>query len=238
MYGLIDSHFHLDMYKNYEEIFHYLEREKQYTLCMTNSPGIFLSCKDLFPNSKYVKFAIGFHPMNEDLTLKDLKDFMYLLQTTNYVGEIGLDFIQKKGMAKERQIVIFDEITSICSKHNKLMSVHIRGAEKEALQIIGKHKPQKCILHWYTGSLEIQKGFIELGCYFSVNANMLHNMEIVNAIPREKFLIESDGPYSKVEGKKYTPQLLLKEYQLIARAIKEPDLIKIVYSNFKRLLLI
>lgn len=238
MYGLIDSHFHLDMYKNYEDIFHYLEREKQYTLCMTNSPGIFLSCKDLFPNSKYVKFAIGFHPMNGELTLKNLKDFMYLLQTTNYVGEIGLDFIQKNGMAKEQQIVIFDEITSICSKNNKLMSVHIRGAEKEALQIISKHKPQKCILHWYTGSPTIQKEFIEIGCYFSVNANMLQNMEIVNAIPREKFLIESDGPYSKVDGKKYTPQLLLTEYQLIARAIKEPDLIKIVYSNFKRLLLI
>ncbi len=49
MRGLIDTHFHLDMYRNYEEVFHYLEKEKQYTLCMTNSPGVFMSCKDLFP---------------------------------------------------------------------------------------------------------------------------------------------------------------------------------------------
>ena len=48
MYGLIDTHFHIDMYKNYEEIFRYIENEKQYTLCMTNSPGVFMSCKDLF----------------------------------------------------------------------------------------------------------------------------------------------------------------------------------------------
>ena len=40
MRGLIDTHFHLDMYRNYEEVFHYLEKEKQYTLCMTNSPGV------------------------------------------------------------------------------------------------------------------------------------------------------------------------------------------------------
>ena len=40
MIGLIDTHFHLDMYKKYDEIFQYLEVEKQYTLCMTNSPGI------------------------------------------------------------------------------------------------------------------------------------------------------------------------------------------------------
>lgn len=237
MYGLIDSHFHLDMYKNYEEIFYYLEKEKQYTLCMTNSPGIFHSCKELFPNSKYVKFAIGFHPMNAELTSKDINDFMYLLGNTNYVGEIGLDYVKKNGLAKEKQIYYFDEIMSVCSRDNKLMSVHIRGAEKEALQIISKHNPNKCILHWYSGTMEILKEFIELGCYFSVNANMLYNMEIINAIPKDKLLIESDGPYSKVDGKKFVPQLLLKEYELISRAIKEPDLIKMVYSNFKELLL-
>ena len=76
MIGLIDTHFHLDMYKNYNEIFQYLEVEKQYTLCMTNSPGVFLSCRDLFQNSKYVKFALGFHPLNADLTSKDINDFV------------------------------------------------------------------------------------------------------------------------------------------------------------------
>lgn len=236
MYGLIDSHFHLDMYKNYNDIFQYLEKERQYTLCMTNSPGVFLSCQELFSNSKYVKFALGFHPLNSDLTMRDMTDFKYLLKQTNYVGEIGLDFTQNKGIQKEEQINFFDEIMSICSKYNKLMSIHIRGAEEEALDIISKYKSQRCIIHWYTGSTRIQKDFIKLGCYFSVNANMLQNMEVVRAIPKDKFLIESDGPYSRVDGKRYIPQLLLKEYQIIARAINEPDLIKIVYSNFKRLL--
>ena len=114
MVGLIDSHFHLDMYKNYDEIFQYLETEKQYTLCMTNSPGIFWSCRDLFQISKYVKFALGFHPLNSELTTKDFKDFKKLLQYTNYVGEIGLDFTHKKGIEKNKQIMFFDEIMEIC----------------------------------------------------------------------------------------------------------------------------
>lgn len=236
MIGLIDSHFHLDMYKNYDEIFHYLETEKQYTLCMTNSPGVFLSCRDLFQNSKYVKFALGFHPLNLDLTTKDIKDFKCLLQYTDYVGEIGLDFTRKKGIEKNQQIAFFDEIMDMCSKKNKIMSVHIRGAEKEALQIISKYKPKRCILHWYTGSIVIQKQFIELGCYFSVNANMLQRMEVVDGIPKDKFLIESDGPYSKVDGKKYNPKFLMREYELIARSINDPDLIQRVYLNFKGLL--
>lgn len=236
MNGLIDSHFHLDMYKNYNEIFHYLETEKQYTLCMTNSPGVFLSCKDLFQNSKYVKFALGFHPLNMDLTTKDIKDFIYLLQYTNYVGEVGLDFKQKQRIEKDKQVAFLDVIMDICSEKNKIMSVHIRGAENEALKIISKYNPKRCILHWYTGSIAMQERFIEQGCYFSVNANMLQRMEIINKIPKDKLLIESDGPYTKVDGKKYNPKLLMREYELIARSINDPDLIQRVFLNFKELL--
>lgn len=62
------------------------------------------------------------------------------------------------------------------------------------------------------------------------------NSERIRLIPREKILVESDGPYSKIDGKKYQPSYLLREYELIAKALKEPDLIKLVYSNFKTLL--
>lgn len=236
MYGLIDTHFHLDMYKNYEEIYDYLESEKQYTLCMTNSPGIYRSCKEIFRNNKYIQFAMGFHPLNTDLTTNDMEDFRFLLPSINYVGEVGLDFSRRHGIEKRKQILYFDEIVSLCSENNKLMSVHIRNAEKEALEIMSKYRPKKCILHWYTGLLKEQKEFIRLGCYFSINANMLNNMDIVNSIPKDRILIESDGPYSKVNGKKYVPQLLMKEYEVIARSMNEPDLIKVVHSNFKELL--
>ena len=116
------------------------------------------------------------------------------------------------------------------------MSVHMRGAEKEALQIIDKWRPKRCILHWFTGSLQAQREFIKLGCYFSVNANMLSNIENIRDIPKDKVLVENDGPYSKVDGIKYQPKFLLREYELIARALEEPDLVKVVYSNFKTLL--
>lgn len=236
MIGLVDTHFHIDMYKNYNEIFRYLEAEKQYTLCMTNSPGVFLSCRDLFQESKYVKFALGFHPLNTDLTSRDLADFIHLLQYTNYVGEVGLDFTQKSRIERNKQIEFLDEIVTLCANQNKIISVHIRGAEEEALQIISKYNPKRCILHWYTGSVIMQEQFIELGCYFSVNANMLQRMEIINRIPRDKLLIESDGPYSKVDGKKYEPQFLMRIYELIAHSVNNPNLIQSVYLNFKALL--
>lgn len=236
MQGLIDTHFHLDMYKDYKTIYEYLDKEKQYTLCVTTSPGIFLSCKNMFRRSKYVQFALGFHPLNVDLEQKNLKDFMYLLSQTDYVGEIGLDFSTKNGMPRDVQIYYFDKIVEVCSKNNKLMSVHIRNAEEEALQIFNKWKPKRCIIHWYTGSVEKMQEFLKLGCYFSVNVHMLNDIKKINIIPQNKILIESDGPYSKICGKKYEPQNLLQMYDLIAKALNEPNLIEIIYSNFKEIL--
>ena len=237
MQGLIDTHFHLDMYKNYNEIYKYIVREKQYTLCMTNSPGVFLSCKNIFGDNKYIKFALGFHPLNTDLKEKDLRDFMYLLPQTEYVGEIGLDFTKRNGIKKDQQIKWFEKIVEACSEKNKLMSIHIREAEEIALKILEKYCPKRCILHWYTGNVELQTDFIRLGCYFSVNASMVKNMDVVNVIPRDRLLIESDGPYSKVNGKKFDPTLLLEEYEFIAKSLNEPELIRVIFDNFKNLLL-
>lgn len=60
--------------------------------------------------------------------------------------------------------------------------------------------------------------------------------EIIDRIPNNKLLIESDGPYSKVNCKKYEPIFLIKMYELVARSMNDPDLIQRVYSNFKELL--
>ena len=236
MQGLIDTHFHLDMYRNYAELYKYIDQAKQYTLCVTNSPGVFLSCKRMFRGSRYIKFALGFHPLNGDLKTKDLDDFMYLLPQTEYVGEIGLDFSKKIGISKEKQIEYFDKIIETCAKENKLMSVHIRNAEKEALQILDKWRPKRCILHWYTGSIQAQQEFIKIGCFFSLNVNMLNSIEVISSIPKDRILIESDGPYSQINGIKYQPKYLQREYELIAKALNEPNLVSIVYSNFKTLL--
>ena len=105
MMNLIDTHFHLDHYRNYFEIAKTITELEQYTICVTNSPGIFLSCKNLIPETKYLKFAIGFHPQETTLGGREIKDFMRLISSTNYVGEIGLDSI----------LYVFDSITNLLS---------------------------------------------------------------------------------------------------------------------------
>ena len=237
MNGLIDTHFHLDMYKNHQKVYQYLESNEIYTLCMTNSPGIYVSCQKIYGNSRYVKFALGFHPLNIDLKEKDFRDFMWMLPNINYVGEIGLDYSRKAGIDKKKQKQYFSKIVESCAKLNKLMSVHIRGAEQDAIDILNHHKPQRCIIHWFTGNEKQLRQLIEIGCFFSLNANMADSMpDLLKIIPKDKILIESDGPYSKIDGRKYKPEYLLQEYQIIAKALNEPNLVFLVYRNFQNIL--
>lgn len=66
---------------------------------------------------------------------------------------------------------------------------------------------------------------------------MVKNMDVLKTIPKDRLLIESDGPYSKVNGKKFLPSLLREEYELIAKSLDEPELIRVIFNNFKNLLL-
>lgn len=94
-------------------------------------------------------------------------------------------------------------------------------------------------MHWYGGSTKHLRDLIKLGCYFSVNSNMTLNtqsLQRVKSIPDERILIESDGPFSKVNGKKYHPKLLIDIYTSIAMARNDKDLVKQVYNNFKTIL--
>ena len=235
---LIDTHFHLDHYKNYKELITEIDALQQYTICVTNSPGVFLSCKNILSESKYLKFAIGFHPQEKTLTDRDLYDFMRLIDRTNYVGEIGIDLSSGSYRNEEKQVDAFDQIVKKCAASNKLMTVHIRRAEEQALRIITRYSPSKCIIHWFTGSEQRLVQFIEAGCYFSINANMISgsNNQKYLSIPLERRLVESDGPYTRVAGKRYTPALLKDAYSQIAQFYNDPDFIIHVYNNFKALL--
>lgn len=234
----IDTHFHLDYYPNYKDLYDYINESKQYTLCMTNSPGVYNSCCRILGESKYIKFAMGFHPKFKDLAMNDFRQFVAMSYSTNYFGEIGLDFSNsKKYVSKEKQLLYFDEIVKIASNHNKLMSIHLKKSENYAIEILDKYQPKKAVIHWFNGSKKQLETLINLNCYFSINTNMLKkSKELIKLIPKDKILVESDGPFTKVQSKKFYPQLLQSAYDYIAAETKIDDLKEIVYKNFITLL--
>ena len=210
---LIDTHFHLDYYKEHQKIYDGINERKQYTLCMTNSPGVYISCKRIYPETKYLKFALGFHPQD--------------------------DFSRQSYISRNKQCMYFEQIVRVCAEKDKLMSVHLRRAEEEAISILKKYRPRRCIIHWFNGNGEQLQQLVDIGCYFSLNSNMVtneKNKEKLYLIPKTRVLIESDGPFTKIDGKKYTFNNLIKIYELVARYYNEPDIIKMVYANFRDIL--
>lgn len=150
--NLIDTHFHLDFYRDHRKWYDYVNRQKQYTLCVTNSPGVYYSCKKIYPETKYLKFALGYNPRNIISERFDKGLFDRLLGETKYIGEVGLDFTGKLKDKQKDQIQCFDYICAAISNY-QMLSIHSKNAEKAVLEILKCHKVKKAILHWYSGDL-------------------------------------------------------------------------------------
>lgn len=235
---LIDTHFHLDFYRDHKYWYDYINQNRQYTLCVTNSPGVYHSCKRLYPETKYLKFALGFNPKSIVFEKFDKRLFNHLQGETKYIGEVGLDFTGKLKEKREEQLQCFDYICSSINE-NQVLSVHSKNAEKAVCDILKKHKVKKTILHWYSGNLETLKELIEYGYYFSINTSMLQSIKgqkILKSIPQNRLLIESDGPFTKVNNQKYNPSKLQEVYSRIGAFLESPEINKLVWQNFKDLI--
>lgn len=221
MSRLIDMHFHLDFYPNHSQIYDGINKLCQHTLCVTNQPEIFEACMDMYSVTKYVQFGLGFNPQCVNDVSFNKSAFLRNLKRTKYVGEVGLDFSPKFSLNKEKQIEIFDFICE--NSMDKIMSVHCKKAEEVLYEILSHRNSSKVVLHWYSGDEFWLEKFLDIGTYFSINANMINTdrgRKIIGQIPIEKLLIESDGPFTKIDGRKYTYDKLGNVYMLLGNLLK------------------
>jgi TatD DNase family protein len=217
MNKLIDMHFHLDFYANHKQIYKKINDMEQHTLCVTNQPEIFESCIELYKPTKYIQFAVGYHPQNVGKVPFEKRTFINNLVKTKYVGEVGLDFSKEFSGSKNKQIEIFDFICE--ASVDKIMSIHCRMAEEKTYEILKRNRNHKMIMHWYSGNEEWLEKLIDLGAYFSINSNMLASAKgsnIIGKIPIDKLFVESDGPFTKLRGKKFTVEMLESIYEELA----------------------
>lgn len=239
MINLIDTHFHLDYYENHKKIYDDINKLKQYTLCVTNVPEVFESCFDLYKQTKYLKFALGYNPQMIKEIPFNKNSFLRCLDKTKYIGEVGLDFSKNYIIYKNDQLKVFDYICNVAARNNKILSIHSRKAEKEVLMLLKKNRVKYAIMHWYTGSCDIIDEFIKQGYYFSVNPSMMNSISgkrIIKHIPLEKILVESDGPMGRIYGKRIVPNNIIEIYNLLNKELDIENSIEKVFLNFRALL--
>ncbi|HEO1806222.1 TPA: TatD family hydrolase [Acinetobacter baumannii] len=201
----MDLHCHLDLYPNPLELAHKVNERCEFTLLVTTSPKAWIATSKRMKIFNNIKVALGLHPEIAHLKYDELSLFLDNIKNTRFIGEIGLDGSPKYKDTFELQVQIFDKVMDECNLHgNKVISIHSRGAVKEVLNILLKYpKCGKPILHWYTGNLKDLQIAIKLGCRFSIGLQMLKTkkgIEIINNIPKELILLETDGPFVSLDN--------------------------------------
>lgn len=242
---LFDTHFHLDLVEDNLGLLQRLEEMKIYTIAVTNLPKLFSHTERLCEGFKFIKPALGFHPELASQYKSQLSVFRELIDRSRYIGEIGLDNLRKTSQDFNDQKDIFSSILNICAEGgNKILTIHSRRAEKQLISMIGNNFPGKIVLHWYSGSLKDLEIALSYGFYFSINYNMTQSVngkKIIGAIPLDRILLETDGPFTVLENVPFTPlnsEIIINEIIRIKNIDNSEEIeASSFFNNFKYLLL-
>lgn len=194
---LYDTHFHLDLHKNRTSVIQALEEKQIYTIAVTNLPDLYRKESVEFA-SKYIRFALGFHPELVHQYKAQIPLMWDLLPEARYVGEVGLDLVDKT--YEREQLAFFNELVERCRYDSKkIFTIHSRRAVSKVLDIIGDNYRFKSILHWFSGSKSELEKAVDRGCLFSVNGMMIKSkrfMDMLPLIPPNRILLETDSPFT------------------------------------------
>ena len=222
---MIDTHCHFDMMPKPETYIRQRELAGDIVIGMTNLPSHFQMGQPHLRGYKHIRLALGLHPLLAAESKSEVTLFKRLVNQTSYIGEIGLDF-SKEGLAnKDEQVAVLRELLSAIRGKKKIVSVHSRKAEKELLALLSEYEIENVVFHWYSGSVDLIPAILGRGYYFSVNEAMClskNGRAIIEKIPRERVLTETDAPYNeRTDIREVLKQLNMTEQE--------------VYNNFKRL---
>ncbi len=208
--GVVDAHCHIDLYPSPADVAATAEADGIHTIAVTNAPSVFPYTLALTKGNRYVRAALGLHPELVRTHGHELERMLQLLPETRYVGEVGLDFSTDDREDHRRQVRVFTSIIEQCAAAgNKVLTVHSRRASSEVVSAFGQSYPGVVILHWFSGSLRNLNRAIEAGMYFSINPAMTksaNGRKLAAAMPRERVLTETDGPFVQTGRRPATPQ--------------------------------
>ncbi|MDD3595582.1 Qat anti-phage system TatD family nuclease QatD [Sulfuricurvum sp.] len=214
----VDYHCHLDLYPNHLELLAESQKNGIATLAVTTTPKAWKKNVDMASEYDQIRVALGLHPQLISERANELSLFEKLLDSTRFVGEIGLDAGKKFYHSFEQQQQVFQAILRMCSQYeNKIISIHSAYSSTKVLDALEKNffpNNGKVVLHWFTGSKKDFQRAIEMGCNFSINQEMLKNEKILSNIiniPITRILTETDGPFVKHNSTSIKP-LNIKEF--------------------------
>lgn len=188
-------------------------------------------------------------PQTEEELWKQLAEIRVFAKSNKKVlaiGEIGLDYywnIENKEIQKKA----FIEQIKIANDLDLPIVIHTRDAVMDTIQILKENEVKnRGVFHCCPQNIELIKEGLKLGFYISFAGpitfkNSKNADEMINLVPNDRILIETDSPYlapEPVRGTRNIPSNVRFVAQKIAssKGLSIEEVEKLTVENTKRIL--
>ncbi len=220
---MIDTHCHLtypDYQADFEEV---IARAQSVGVTDVVIPGTDLTSsaagRALAGKYAFLHAAAAIHPIHAHEAPEGWQAaFSELVASGGFValGEIGLDYYHMEGIeaddlsAREARIAVQQSCLAtqleVAHEHSLPIIVHSRDCFTDLHKILKRdHHAKKAVIHCFTGTLQEAFGWLDLGYTISFTGILTYKKsgelrEIAAAVPLDRIMIETDGPYLAPEG--------------------------------------
>lgn len=141
-------------------------------------------------------WGLGCHPaIASEVDRFSPSAFAQALDSAALVGEVGLD--ARRGAAIKAQREVFSQVLEMLTERPRLVSIHSVGASSQVLDALERYPQPGAILHWWRGSTSETERALEIGCFFSLNAAETRRPKVIDRIPSDRVLTETDFPHTQ-----------------------------------------
>lgn len=249
---IFDTHAHYDDERFDEDRDTLLKQLHQegisYILNASASPESLEDSIELSEKYPFIYAALGIHPHDADKMNEDLIDKIRVLSKKDKVvaiGEIGLDYYYDNS-PRDTQKYWFERQIELAKELKLPIIIHDRDAHEDTVNILKKTDAGQVggIFHCFSGSAQMALDMIKLNMYISIGGpvtfkNARKTIEVVQAVPLEKLLVETDSPYLSPEpfrGKRNNSGYLVHIIRKIAeiKGISESEVAEATLANAKK----
>jgi len=148
------------------------------------------------------------------------------------IGECGLDYYRLSEGTKEKQKEAFIEQINLANEVGKPLMLHIRNAYRDALEILKLEAKVKGNVHFFAGTWEEARMFLDLGFTISFTGVITFARdydETIKNAPLAMIMSETDAPYVTpipFRGKRNEPLYVQEVVKKIAE-IRGEDIEKV-----------
>lgn len=207
----IDTHCHLDFPefdKDRDEVARAAKNEGiDYIINIGSGLAASEKAIELSRRYDFIYATVGIHPHDADKFEDKLKARVRELAGQDKVvaiGETGLDYYRNYAKA-ENQKILFSYLVRLAKDLNLPLVIHNRQAGEETLKILKEARPEKAVVHCFSGDTDFLKKCLDAGLHISFTCNLTYKKaqglrEVAKTTPLERLMLETDAPFLPPEG--------------------------------------